>query len=62
MSYPETSIGGGNLNPCYFYLQEVRHCTENNLYAKTVCNNQIEDFMECHNRAKQVQFYLNRQN
>ena len=56
MSYPELQIGG-DLNPCYFYLQELRYCSENNLYPKTTCKNESEDFYECHTRAKQVIFH-----
>lgn len=52
-SYPALQIGG-DLNPCYFYFHELRYCSENNLFPKTQCQNEREDFLECHSRAKQV--------
>lgn len=53
MSYPELGVDG-EINPCYFFLRELEHCFHNHLYPTTDCKSYREDFLECHNRNKQV--------
>jgi hypothetical protein len=35
-------------------MRELENCYHNNLYPATRCKAQQEDFLECHNRNKQV--------
>jgi hypothetical protein len=49
MSYPDLAVGG-DLNHCWFYLNELKHCADNSLFPKTHCKNEREDFLECHTR------------
>ena len=53
MSYPWYSVNG-DMNPCYFYMQELKQCHQTKMYPHTNCRNEAEDFVECHNRQKHV--------
>ena len=53
MSYPEIGVDG-EVNPCYFFMREMEQCYHNRLYHATDCKTQQADFLECHNRNKQV--------
>lgn len=53
MSYPWIGVAG-DFNYCFMYMTELKKCHENKLYPKTRCQNELEDFTECHNRQKHV--------
>lgn len=53
MSYPEIGVDG-EVNPCYFFMREMEQCYHNRLFHATDCKTQQADFLECHNRNKQV--------
>lgn len=53
MSYPYFAVNA-DLNLCYLYFQYMQNCMENKIYPQTRCKNEVEDFIECHNRQKHV--------
>ena len=61
MSYPWFSLDG-DMNMCYFYMQEVKQCHENKIYPQTNCKDEREDFLECHTRQKHVNYNINQRN
>lgn len=58
MAYPYFGVNG-DLNYCYLFMQEVEKCFNAKLYPQTRCKNEVEDFLECHNRQKHVLTALN---
>lgn len=58
MSYPHFAVNG-DLNLCYLFMQELEGCFRNKMYPHTFCQNQIDDFLECHSRQKHVHSYNN---
>lgn len=61
MSYPELGVDG-DVNPCYFFMREAENCYHTKLYPQTDCKKESDNFMECHNKNKQVNHQLNRLN
>lgn len=61
MSYPEVGVDG-DVNPCYFFMREAEHCYHTKLYPQTDCKKESDNFLECHNKNKQVKHKLNRLN
>jgi hypothetical protein len=54
MAFTGISINTG-VHICLPYFEEMVTCADNHVYSQFECKNQIQDYMECHNRNKYVQ-------
>lgn len=53
MSFTGLSINNG-VHICFPHFEEMRQCIEGHTYGQFECKNQIQDYLECHNRKKYV--------